>query len=126
MRGRRGVPVGTPRSDRGSVTIEAAVALSAIVLVLALCLAGIGCLITALRVTDAAGEAARLAARGDDDAARTVVQRLAPAGSALLLSDGDPVTARVTAPPLGGLLPGVHIEASAVAAREPDASGSAP
>ncbi len=105
------------------MTVEAAVALSAIVVVLALCLAGIGCLIAALRATDAAGEAARLAARGDDAAARSAVQRLAPAGSVLTLTGDDMVTARVTVPPLGGLLPGVTIGASAVAAREPGAAG---
>lgn len=114
----RGVRDGSSPSERGSVTVEAAVALSAIVVVLMLCLAGIGCLVTAVRVTDAAGEAARLAARGDQAAARSAVQQLAPAGSTLSLSDGDPVTARVSAPPLGGLLPGIHVGATAVAARE--------
>lgn len=107
--------------DAGSVTIEAAIALSVVVLVVAACLAGIGCLIAALRVTDAAGEAARLAARGDDAGAAAAVERLAPSGSALTLSGGDLVTAQVVAAPLSGLLPGVRVRAAAVAAREPDA-----
>lgn len=106
-------------ADGGSVTVEAAVGLTAIVLVLAMCLAGIGCLITALRVTDAAGQAARLAARGDSAGARAAVAAFAPAGSVLLLrSDGDTLTARVVAGPLAGLLPGIHIAASAVSAVE--------
>lgn len=110
-------------SDRGSVTVEAAVALSALVVVLVLCLAGIALVVAQVRVTDAAAEAARLAARGDDDAARAAVAQLAPAGSEVHLSGGssggDLVTARVAAPPLGGLLPGVHVSAAAVAARQP-------
>lgn len=125
--GAAGVPSSAPRrdvgaedrskGDRGSVTVEAAVGLTAIVLVLSMCLAGIGCLITALRVTDAAGEAARLAARGDSAGARAAVAALAPAGSVLSLSgDGDTLTATVTVGPLGGWLPGIHIGASAVAA----------
>ena len=85
---------------------------------LVLSLAGIGCLIAAVRVTDAAGEAARLAARGDEAAARSAVQQLAPAGSTLSLTGGDRVTAHVLAPPLGGLLPGIQVSATAVAARE--------
>ncbi len=106
-------------ADSGSVTVEAAVGLTAIVLVLAMCLAGIGCLITALRVTDAAGQAARLAARGDSAGARAAVTALAPAGSVLTLrSDGDTLTARVVAGPLGGLLPGIHVAALAVSAIE--------
>jgi hypothetical protein len=91
--------------------------------VLMLCLAGIACLIAAVRVTDAAGEAARLAARGDDQAARAAVAQLAPAGSVLSLSGGDLVTAHVSAPPLGHLLPGIQVQASAVAAREPGPAG---
>lgn len=118
-----GAPAGAFGGQRGSVTVEAAVALSAIVLLLALCLAGVGCLVAAVRVTDAAGEAARLAARGDPDSARAAVVRLAPAGSVLSLTGRDLVTAAVSAPPLGGLLPGVHIGAKAVAAREPGEPG---
>ncbi len=113
---------GSPRqvSDSGGVTVEAAIALASLALVLVLCLAGLGCVLAALRVTDAAREAARLAARGDVGAAHIAVGRLAPAGSVLSLSEGDLVTATVSAPPLWGLLPGVRIGAAAVAAREPE------
>lgn len=105
--------------DRGSVTIEAAIGLAVLALVLAMCLAGISCLLAQVRCADAAREAARLAARGDEDGAAQAVSALAPAGAAWSLSGGDLVTATVTAVPAGGLLPGVVISASAAAAREP-------
>lgn len=110
---------GPGRQDRGSVTVEAAVALSAMVVVLALCLAGVGAVVAQIRAADAAGVAARLAARGDEAAAQAAVSQMAPAGAALAISGGDLLTARVDAPPLGGLLPGLRVGATAVAAREP-------
>lgn len=116
----------SPRSrrvdDGGSVTIEAAIALSVVVIVLAMCLAGIGCAIGEIRCVDAAREAARLAARGDGDQAAEVVARLAPTEASLNLRvDGDTVIATVTAAPVGGLLPAVRLTATAVAAKEPTA-----
>lgn len=117
-------PLRTRDGEAGSVTIEAALGLAVLALVLALCLAGIACLLAQLRCADAAREAARLAARGDDAGAAAAVSVLAPAGASLSLSGGDLVTATVTAAPVGGLLPGVRIEASASAAREPSAVGS--
>lgn len=105
--------------DRGSVTIEAALGLSVLLLVLAACLTGIAVLLAQLRCADAAREAARLAARGDDAGVGTAMAALAPAGASLALSGGDPVTATVSVPPVGGLLPGLVISASASAAREP-------
>lgn len=106
--------------DRGSVTVEAAIGLSVVVVVMALCVAGLAAMVAQVRTTDAAGEAARLAARGDEAAARAVVERLAPSGSELRLSGSELVTARVVAPPLGGLLPGIRLGATAIAMREPD------
>lgn len=119
---------GRPRTsacgrDRGSVTIEAALGLVGLALVLAACLAGIACLIAQLRCADAAREAVRLAARGDDAGAAQAVSALAPPGAALSLSGGELVTATVSASALGGLLPGVVISASATAAGEPPAAG---
>lgn len=110
-------------ADRGSVTIEAAIGLAVLVVVVAACLAGISCLLAQLRCADAAREAARLAARDDAAGAAQAVTALAPAGAALSLSGGDLVTATVTAAPMGGLLPGVVISASASAAREPARAG---
>jgi hypothetical protein len=105
--------------ERGSVTIEAAVALSVLVVLLALCLSGIGCAIAQIRCVDAAREAARLAARGDQDRATAAVGSIAPAGAALSVSvDGNTVTATVSASGVGGLLPGIRVSATAVAASE--------
>jgi hypothetical protein len=106
------------------VTIEAAIGLAVLALVVAACLAGIACLVAQLRCADAAREAARLAARGDDAGAVQAVSALAPAGAALSLTGGEVVTATVTAAPVGGLLPGVVISASASASREPAGVGS--
>ena len=113
-------------ADRGSVTVEAAVALSAVVVVLVGCLTGLACVIAQLRCTDAAREAARLAARGDLAAARSAAAGLAPSGFSLSLDDdGDLVSASVAGPAVGGMLPGVRISAIQVAAREPgEASGA--
>lgn len=94
-------------------------ALSALTVVLALCLAGVGAMLAQLRVADAAAAAAKLAARGDDPGARAAVTQLAPAGAVLELTGSSVITAQVEAPPLGSLLPGVSIRASAVASREP-------
>ncbi len=110
--------------DRGSVTIEAAVGLAVLALVLAACLAGIACLLAQLRCADAAREAARLAARGDDSSAAQAVSALAPSGAQWSVESGEVVTVTVTVAPAGGLLPGVVISASAAAARE--ASGRPP
>jgi len=106
--------------DQGGVTVEAAMALAVLALVLVSCLAGIACLIAQIRCADAAREAARLAGRGDADLAASAVATLAPDGAVLSLGgSGDLVTATVTARAIGGLLPGVTITASAAAAREP-------
>jgi hypothetical protein len=71
-----------------------------------------------VRCVDSAREAARLAARGDDAAAATAAQRIAPDGAAVQLRrDGEFVVARVTAK--SRLLPGITMAAEAVAATEP-------
>lgn len=101
------------------MTVEAALSLTVIVVVLAACLAGVGCAVAQIQCVDAAREAARLAARGDDGAV-AAAQRIAPAGARVSVgSGGDQVTATVTATPVGGVLPGVRLTATAVAAREP-------
>lgn len=104
--------------DRGSVTVEAAVVLPVLVVVLAAALAGIGCLTTQLRCVDAAREAARLAARGDLTAARSVAAELAGDATVSIEVGVDLVHVHLSTRPFGGLLPGVSIEASAVSAVE--------
>jgi hypothetical protein len=109
------------RRDSGGVTVEAAMALAVLAVVLVACLAGVACVIAQSRCADAAREAARLAGRGDSAGASAAVAVLAPAGAALSLGgDGDLVSATVSVQAIGGLLPGVTIRASAAAAREPE------
>ena len=82
-----------------------------------LCVAGLTAISMQVRCIDAAREAARLAARGDESAA-AVARTIAPGGAAVeLRRDGDLAVARVTAP--ARLLPGITIAAEAVAAVEP-------
>lgn len=70
-----------------------------------------------VRCVDAAREAARLAARGDDASAPGVARNIAPNGAAIQLRrDGDVVIATVSA--RSALLPGVTVAAEAAAAVE--------
>jgi len=86
--------------------------------VLALCLAGVTALSMQVRCVDAAREAARLAARGDERSAVDTARRVAPAGARIQLRrDGDFVTATVVAH--SKLLPRLAIAAKAVSAAEP-------
>ncbi len=86
--------------------------------VLALCLAGLTAVAMQVRCVDAAREAARLAARGDERAAVETARRVAPAGARIQLRrDGDFFTATVAAH--SKLLPGLAIAAKAVSAAEP-------
>ncbi|WP_370329553.1 TadE family type IV pilus minor pilin [Mycolicibacterium hippocampi] len=90
----------------------------ALVAILVVCLAGLTAVSMQVRCLDAAREAARLAARGDDAAADRAARQVAPPGAALhLRRDGHYVVATVTTRSV--LLPGVSISAGAVAATEP-------
>jgi TadE-like protein len=105
-------------SDGGGVTVEAAFAIAALVVVLIVCVSGLTAVSLQIRCIDAAREAARLAARGDDGAASSAARGIAPEGSAVQLRrDGELVVATVTAS--SPLLPGITITAEAVAAAEP-------
>lgn len=87
-------------------------------MVLALCLAGVGAVSMQVRCIDAAREAARLAARGDDRSAVAAAVRLAPAGARVEVHrDGEFLVATVVAHPK--LLPTMDIAAKAVASAEP-------
>lgn len=84
-----------------------------------LCLGGLTAVSMQVRCIDAAREAARLAARGDDDAATNAARTVAPGGAGVQLRrDGPWVLARVSV--RSPLLPGVTIAAEAVSAVEPD------
>ncbi|MFJ4656387.1 TadE family type IV pilus minor pilin [Nocardia sp. NPDC088792] len=100
-------------------TVEAALALAAVVAVLVLCIAALLAASAQIRCVDAAREAARLSARGQDAAAVSLALRVAPPGAQVgVRHDADFVTATVSA--RSPLLP-LTLSASAVAAREPGA-----
>jgi hypothetical protein len=87
--------------------------------VLTLCVSGLTAVSMQVRCVDAAREAARLAARGDDASAPEAARKVAPNGAAVVLRrDGDFVVATVSARSV--LLPGVTVAAEAVAAVEPE------
>ena len=108
------------RDDRGGVTVEAAFAVAALVAVAVLGIGGLAAVSMQVRCIDAAREAARLAARGDDRAAVETARRTGPDGATVeVRRDGGRIVARVRAP--APLLPGVTVGAEAVAAPEPGA-----
>lgn len=91
--------------------------MAALMVALALCLAGLTAVTMQVRCVDAAREAARLAARGDSSAV-AVAQRIAPTGAAVTVrQDGGLVIASVRA--RSPLLPGVTLAAEGVSAVEP-------
>ena len=79
-----------------------------------------------VRCVDAAREAARLAARGDQQSAVDTARRIAPGGALVQVHrDGEFMVATVTAH--SKLLPTLDIAANAVSALEPlSASGQYP
>jgi hypothetical protein len=98
--------------------VEAALGLATLVAVLVLCLAGIAAVSMQVRCVDAAREAARLAARGDERVAIRVAHGIAPAGAAVQLRrDGRFVVATVSVRP--SLLPALVIDATGISVAEP-------
>lgn len=84
-----------------------------------LCLAGLTAVSMQVRCIDAAREAARLAARGDERSAISAARGVAPAGAAVeMRRNGDYIVATVTA--RSNLLLALRITATAAAAIEPD------
>jgi hypothetical protein len=82
-----------------------------------LCVGGITALSAQVRCIDAAREAARLSARGDERASAEAVHAVAPAGAVLRVRvEGGFVVATVSTG--AALLPGLTIAAEAVSARE--------
>ncbi|WP_237715791.1 TadE family type IV pilus minor pilin [Arthrobacter sp. M2012083] len=109
-------------AERGAVTAEFAVALPAVVLLLALLLAGGAAGITQLRLEEAARAGARASARGETSGSvEGVVKRLAGDGvSAMLTDDGEWLTVTASSPvggALGSLVPWT-LKASASARAE--------
>ena len=107
-------------ADRGMVTVETAICLGGVLIVLALVLAGLSTLLGQIQCTDAAREAARLVARGETDQAKQIAAKIAPGGATVTITvTGDTVAVLIAAQPVGGLLPGVTMHAQAYAVREP-------
>lgn len=112
------------RSECGSVTVETALALPALVLVLATMLWAIVAVTGQLRCIDAARVAARAIARGDSvPDAVAAANRLAPPGADVRVRrDGDLVRVDVSADvgvPIGGtLLPAITVSGDAAVAAE--------
>lgn len=97
--------------------MEAAFAIAALVVVLMLCVGGLSAVTAQVRCVNAAREAARLAARGDDASATAVARRIAPDGASVhLRREGAVVVAQVSVP---AALPGLTVSSQAAAAMEP-------
>jgi Flp pilus assembly protein TadG len=121
------VPLRRSGRDRGSFTAELAAGLPALMLLLFAGLAAVAAVSTQLQCVDAAREGAIAAARGDPGAAAAA--RIAPAASDVDVSvatDRVTVTVGARVALLGTRLPALTVRATAVAAREPEASGSVP
>ncbi|MEV4654963.1 TadE family type IV pilus minor pilin [Micromonospora sp. NPDC049301] len=109
--------------DRGSFTAELAAGLPALLLLLLAGLTAVNAVSTRASCLHTAREAALAAARGADGSAGDL--RGAPSGAEVSVSiDGDRAQATVRAPvrALGGRLPRITVEATAVAAVEPGAT----
>lgn len=116
-----------PGRDRGSFTAEVAVGLPALMVLLFAALACVGAVVTKGQCVDAAREGALAAARGGSG--HTAAVRVAPPGAAVSVSTGaDTVTVvvRSRVPLLGRHLPAITVDASAVAALEPQAIEAVP
>ncbi|GAA2988146.1 TadE family type IV pilus minor pilin [Actinokineospora diospyrosa] len=99
-------------TDDGSVTVEAALVIGAIVAVLLLGVMGVAAAADHVRCVDAAREAARLTARGEVERARSAARTIAPHDATIEIRvDRDEVA--VTVHSTRGLLP-VHGDAYAV------------
>jgi hypothetical protein len=81
------------------------------------CLAGLNAVVLQIRCVDAAREAARLAARGDDGAA-AAARRVGPVGALVSVRrEGELLVARISTK--SPLLPGITIAAEAISVAEP-------
>lgn len=112
--------------DRGMATVELAVALPAVVLVVVAGMTAVSVLTAQLRCVDAAREAARAAARGESAAVvRSLAARAGPPGAVLTVAgDASEVTVTVTAESgVARGLPSFRVAAVAVALREPERTG---
>lgn len=97
------------------MTAEFAVALPAVALVLASCLASVQLAAQQVRLTDAAADAARALGRGESDAVAAAIADRVSGGSALsATTDGQFVCATLTSSG-GGLLAAIELRAESCA-----------
>jgi len=113
------------RNDTGAVTAETAMVLPMLAIVTLVMVWFVSWGVTAIRAQDAAREAARAIARGDDTAVATdLARRVAPPRSTVEVGhDVRTVEVVVSAPVRGpggllGFLPGITVHGRAVAATE--------
>ncbi len=116
------------RAERGMVTAELAVAIPALLVVLALCLSGLGLAVDQVRCVDAARVAARAASRGDSDSqVREVATRVAPEGAQVRVRrNGTGVVVEVRAQPRRLLVGAPAGRGEAVTVLEPAVRGGQP
>ncbi|WP_045311583.1 TadE family type IV pilus minor pilin [Lentzea aerocolonigenes] len=96
-------------------TVEAAIAVCALLIVMGLAAAGLTAVVEQMRCTDAAREAARLAARGERQRGEEAAGQIAPGANIVFQVDDDSISVVVTKRgPLG-----VPLGATAFAALEP-------
>lgn len=109
------------RRDAGMVTAELAACLPVLVLLLAVALSAVSVASLRVRAQDAAREAARAAARGDQGTALALARAAAPGAQIRIATTDSEVSAVATVH--GHLpvpfLPDVTVSERAVAAREP-------
>lgn len=122
-RGRRGRPGGPGGPDQGSVTVELALVLPLVVLLVGVVLATVGAGAVQLRCADAARTAARVAVTGADTSSVVAAgRRVAGPGAQVIVRHAPPwVEVEVRAStPLGRLLGGrLEVHGSAVGWVEP-------
>ena len=101
--------------DRGSVTAEFAVALPAIALVLAVCLASVQLVAEQVRLTDAAADAARAMGRGESEASAGAIADRIAGDAALAVSVEEPFVCVTLTTSGDGLLAAIELRAESCA-----------
>lgn len=116
------------RDEQGSVTAEFAVTVPAVVLIVLLTVATLAASSRQIRLEQATAQAARLAARGEDDArVRAALLTVGGAATVEIAATGDLVCAHARAPaPVPLPLPPLRAEACAAAAPVDETGGRAP
>ena len=112
---------GLAAAQGGMVTVEAAYAIAAIVVVLIVGVGATEAVIAEIRCTDAAREVARLQAAGDDRARAAGVGIVGSDATITITESAERIVVEVS--DRVSLLPGISMSARAVAVPEPDGAG---